>query len=117
MVYVRGVSALTSRSSEYENNFVIDGYSPYTDASSTIQSNGILIEDLVGTVDLSGSTFSDNWGILGNNRAGIYPTPQGFSSRLIAFSRCSITQLSFDSVTFENNGGELSLDSPTGAKP
>ena len=36
MVYVRGVKELISRSGEYENNFVVDGYSPYTDASGTI---------------------------------------------------------------------------------
>ena len=106
MVFFRGITTLTATSCTYDSNFVIDGYSHYSSAS-TVQSNGILIEDLeLGILDLSSSTFTGNKGILTNNRAGIYPQPLGFSSRLIAFNRVVISTLTFDSVEFHSNMGE-----------
>ena len=45
---------------------MVDIHSPFG-AANTIQSNGILIEDLVGDLDLSDSSFTKNEGINGKN--------------------------------------------------
>ena len=101
---------------EYDSNFVIDVHSPFSDASS-VQSNGILIEDLVGDITLSDSLFIGNVGILGNNRIGIYPVPRGFSSRLIAFHRCELHGLSMDRMSFQSNMGEQEIYATTEQTP
>lgn len=111
MVHIRGLAGLTITENTFKNNFVIDGFSPYASAS-LVQSNGILITDLTGSVDLSENYFNANRGIRGNNKAGLSPTPSGFSSRLIAFHRCSISTLTMDDVTFQTNSGVQQVDSP-----
>ena len=91
-------------------NFVLDNHSPYSSGDATIQSNGILIEDLVGSLDLSESSFTGNKGINANNRAGILPEPDGFSSRLIAFHRCTFNSLTMNDMNFESNTGAQEID-------
>ena len=110
IVYLRGLSELDATGCEYEMNFVLDNHSPYSRGDATIQSNGILIEDLVGSLDLSESSFTGNKGINANNRAGILPEPDGFSSRLIAFHRCTFDSLTMDDMTFESNTGAQEID-------
>lgn len=73
MVFLRGLTTLDATGNKYDTNFVVDNHSPYSQGDATVQSNGILIEDLVGDLDLSDSNFSGNKGLLGNNRAGISP--------------------------------------------
>ena len=77
IVHIRAASSLKARKNSFENNFVLDMFSPLA-CTSAIQSNGILIQDLVGSIDLSDSVFKSNGGLSGNNRVGIYPVPNGF---------------------------------------
>ena len=110
-MYVRGVSELTATGNKYETNFVLDNHALFSRGEATIQSNGLLVEDLVnGTLDISESTFEGNKGILANNRAGILPEPSGFSSRLIAFNRCTFNALTLDDLTFKSNTGAQEFD-------
>ena len=104
------MSELDATDNTYETNFVLDNHAPFSRGDATVQSNGILVEDLEGNLDISDSTFQGNKGIRANNRAGILPEPSGFSSRLIAFNRCIFDSLTLDNLNFKSNTGAQEID-------
>ena len=101
IVHIRGLESLDATKNVYTNNYVIDCFSPYASADA-IQSNGILLTDLTGSVDFEGSSFIGNVGIGQFNRAGI-KAPLGFCSKLIAFHRCKLKSLNMNNTTFQDN--------------
>ena len=105
IVHFRGLEWLTATSNSYTKNYVVDIHSPYASAR-TIQSNGILVEDLVGRLDLSSSSFDSNSGMNGFSTSGVYSSINGFASQLIGFNRVTLTELLFNDMSFSSNFGE-----------
>ena len=104
-MHFRGLEWLTATSNTYTKNYVADIHSPYASAR-TIQSNGILVEDLVGRLDLSSSSFDSNSGMNGFSTSGVYSSINGFASQLIGFNRVTLTELLFNDMSFSSNFGE-----------